>query len=488
MSTAAPTPPSEPAPSKQPPPRRFRLQISLRMLLLLMAAVGVTLAVYRWPWEETKQQSVGTEFFPGEIADFVTKSTYHRSWRGSPVLHGQQTLHRRNQLRHECNFYDGELHGPRRMYDHRGLLLWEAHYRNGKLHGPFRAGDGEHWYWSGHYWNDLPHGEWEFITYRATPQGAQPPQINDFQKSYLFYADNAAIIARRKAQDGDRLFFRQRQAWQRGKRQGVWKWETLDGELINTAVYEDNNFVRWNGAPVVEQFWEWLQTAPLHADTKSLLYASRDIAAVHEFTVYDELSFRLTDEQAAPQSLVVYAEPSKQSVFPVQQGERSLVPMLCEQVCANGYAFDCRFGTLWLVPHVDPAPLFVDGTGVAQIQFPAGSPQARDWLAEVQFQESFEYPTVQITNLLFGSSLQSESNIRREDELFDQQNYFRQMLLSRYANRRNQARSVQRISRRDAIGLILLRAGYRCELQGADRIVLISDRTEVPPRAPFRGF
>lgn len=480
--------------SLQPAKRRFRWQVSLRMLLILMALVGVSLAIYRWPWEETKQHQIGTEIFQGDIADYVTRSTYHRNWRGAPVLHGPKLIQRNKQVRIESNYYDGELHGPRRVNDHRGRMLWEAHYRNGHLHGPFRAGNGEHWYWSGHYWNDQPHGQWEFITYRPTPQVARPPQGSDLRKSYLFFAENAAIIARRKDKDEDRLFLREKQSWHRGQRHGVWKWESLAGELVNAAEYDDDNFVSWNGAPVVKQFWEWLKTAPLHADAKSLLYASENIAAKQESVTSHQVCFRLADKNEDALPLVVFTEPSKGIRLHLPQGERALVPMLCELACTNGYAFDCRYGTLWLVPNVDPAPAFVDPTGVMQIRFPEGSPQARDWLAEVEVHESFEEDSVLVKKLLAGSSIVAVEGrtIDREPltpRISDQlrQSYRQQLLLNRYyaMGRNPSMRLLHRISRRDALGLLLHRTGGRCEQQGDGRIVLIDNQPREYPQDPF---
>jgi antitoxin component YwqK of YwqJK toxin-antitoxin module len=467
-------------------PNKFRLQISLRMLLLLMAAVGVSLAVFRWPWEETKQHQIGKDLFQGDIADYVTKSTYHRNWRGLPVLHGQMLVQRNKQLRVENNYYDGELHGPRRVYDHRGRLLWEAHYRNGMLHGAFRAGNGEHWYWSGEYWADQPHGQWEFITYRPTQQFVAPPQPSEFHKAYFFFAKNEAIIARRKEKDVERLFIHQHQAWQRGQRHGLWKWKTHEGELLNAAVYEDDNFVRWNGAPVVEQFWDWLQTAPLHAETKRLLFASEHVPAKRDFESTEELCFRLVGAKEDALPLVVYTERVQGSFFHLPPGDRALVPMLCELACTNGYAFDCRYGTLWLVPNVDPAPAFVDRTGVMQIRFPEGSPQARDWLAEVEVQESYGPPDAFIEKLLVGSSIGIDGGIAIDQQLSQrtlrnnnpQFNYNLYMAQRGFRSRGFRSLpSLQRSSRRDAIGLVLHRAGYRCELRGDDKIKLIAEQS-----------
>jgi hypothetical protein len=321
------------------------------------------------------------------------------------------------------------------------------------------------------------------------------PLTTDFHKSYFFFAENSAIIARRKEKDTERLFLRQVQTYHRGRRHGTWKWETHEGELLNSAVYKDDNFVRWNGAPVVEQFWDWLQTASLHAETKRLLFASEQVAAKQDFESTEELCFRLSKAQDDALPLVVYTERVQGSFFHLPPGERALVPMLCELACTNGYAFDCRYGTLWLVPNVDPAPAFVDRTGVMQIRFPEGSPQARDWLAEVEVQESYLPPDAFIEKLLVGSSIGIDGSIAVDHKQFSQRtlrNNNPQFTYNLYmAQRGFRSRgfrslpSLQRCSRRDAIGLVLHRAGYRCEQQGDDKFKLIADQSADGYISPF---
>ena len=467
------------SPANPPPP--FRLQISLRVLLIFMAAVCISLAVYRWPWEETDQHRVGKEFFAGDVAEFSTTSTYHRNWRGEQVLHGPQRIVRNKQLRVESHFYDGELHGPRRVYDQRGRLLWEAHYRGGRLHGRFRAGNGEHWYWWGEYRADDPHGDWEFVTYRPSAQIVQPPLPTEFQKPYFFLTENAAIIARRKEKDVDRNFIVQKQSYQRGQRHGVWKWETLEGELLNRAEYKLGDLVRWNGEDIEQQFWKWLVTAPLHPEVKRMLHASEELQATQEILFAGELSFRLSDEKAWPLPLSVFIEPMKGGQFHLPLRERALVPMLCELACTNGYAFDCRYGLLWLVPHADPGPAFVDRTGVMKIQFPAGSFQARDWLAEVDVCENYDKVPRLIEAMLSGSSIRCTENFSR-----NQARFIRILDMSgnhQFALGGIRQRLGYRIPRRDAIGLALYRAGFVCR-QGGDEGIILDHGPSFEPATP----
>src|SRR5690349_21236113 len=93
------------------PPRRpwFRLQFSLRAVLVLMALVGIGLVIYRWPWERVlnfpldKAEGfaipLDSGLFHGALGpapDFREEkaiparvvTTFRRDWRGKPIAHG----------------------------------------------------------------------------------------------------------------------------------------------------------------------------------------------------------------------------------------------------------------------------------------------------------------------------------------------------------------------------------------------------------------
>lgn len=105
-------------------PSKFRLQISLRMLLLVMAAVGVLLAVFRWPWEETRQMVRALD----DDTAFETRTTYRRGWTGKPIRHGVEQLYRNSKLIEEANYHDGLPHGRFRRLNYDGRLFTEVHY------------------------------------------------------------------------------------------------------------------------------------------------------------------------------------------------------------------------------------------------------------------------------------------------------------------------------------------------------------------------
>lgn len=210
--------------------RWFRPQISLRTLLLLMLLVGVGLTVYRWPWEEQSQHQIGKT---GDIADYVRTAHYRRSWRGPPVKHGLEQVTRNKKMTLQAQYEEGLLQGPRRVYTNSGKLLWEAHYQAGELHGPFRAGDGKEWFWEGEYFRNEPHGEWRFRVARFDRSAPLPPDWRDLQtEGDLLAAFFSGLDGRRNKQQLAANPAVRIQTWKNGRREGVWRTETGDGEVL----------------------------------------------------------------------------------------------------------------------------------------------------------------------------------------------------------------------------------------------------------------
>ena len=85
-------------------PSRFRLQFSLRALLLLTLLVGVGLTVYRWPWKVEKVNALG----------LTTTTTYHRGWNGKSLRHGLEVENKPIYAWHRWYFED-ELQRERIM-------------------------------------------------------------------------------------------------------------------------------------------------------------------------------------------------------------------------------------------------------------------------------------------------------------------------------------------------------------------------------------
>jgi hypothetical protein len=145
--------------------RRFRLQISLRMLLALMFLVGVGLTIFRWPWVEV-DQIVEYTGSGRELATIERRITYRRNWRAEKVKNGLSQSFVENRLQSEEHYYEGEFHGAQRYYDRQGRLTIENTYHNGQRHGLCRIGTGLTWIAAGSFANGKRHGEWKFVVER----------------------------------------------------------------------------------------------------------------------------------------------------------------------------------------------------------------------------------------------------------------------------------------------------------------------------------
>lgn len=386
-------------------PSKFRLQISLRMLLLLMAAVGVAIAVYRWPWEETKafEISVASRI----TRPFLRQTTYRRDWAGKPVKHGRERVYADGTLLHEAHFHDGVLDGPRRAFDAQGQVVLEAHYRGGEEHGNFHAGDGQRSIWKGEYFKGERHGRWTTIVHRRTWQAAVPPPLFD---DYFLVADGLPIVDRPAFVIPSEPIVAQ-QTWSRGVKHGEWSWKTLSGEELNQATYDQGELVTWNGQPVVEQFWQWLRSSAVNNPQLVAVLEAAERGnwecERHHPEIEHCLQFSINQGTPAESRLVMHAPAhtdTRNVVGPFgAPRSNSLAASLCAMAVADGFKFDYRYGTLWLVSAADPEPPFVDPTGVSQLAFEPGSTQERDWNEVVDLKQWKTDRSVE--SLLTGTSI-----------------------------------------------------------------------------------
>lgn len=446
-------------------PQRFRLQFSLRMILLMMALVGVALTIYRWPWVESDfaYQTIGDEI-SGEKArnEFERRITYHRDWRGRAVKHGVEQSLLNGKVWHEAHYYDGELNGRRRVWNGRGGLAIEAHYLDGLLHGAFRCGNGEQWQFEGQYAGDKMHGEWRII---ASPTA-------DFWLPDLFsaYVDANGQppyvgILNSIPDDAVRIVANYRQHRLHGRT----TWSTLDGELINAAEYADDEIVSWNGQPIVEQFWSWLQTCHDPRLESFLKEARAKNWQRQNAFVDDDLVFVLESGDR----LQIHAEMF--DFHEIGSNSRSLASALCEYAAKQGLRFDYRFGGLWLVSGAaDPSPPFVDPTGVGEVQFEPNSAQQHVWDGRIDVHSHEGRIASCLAHVLPKGKIEFQGV---EPNKYQYADSFEPAVL--FTRRR-----------RDVVAYILLRTGYRCEQHG--NTLHISPRFKNPqsdrPLAAPRSF
>jgi hypothetical protein len=387
-------------------------------------------------------------------SDYEHRTTYRRDARLKAVKNGpERHFGRDGQLWHEANFYEGQLHGPRMLNDAKLSVRLEGMYRNGVAHGPFRGGDGETWIWQGEFAAGEYHGTWTVLHPRQRARWL-PPSFEDYclsDGSPKGLPDHQEIVLR----DPVRLTAN----WQHGRRQGAWTWATLDGEVLNTAEYADDQLVRWNGEPVVQQFREWLVGPEVNdPELADALFAKQAGPLARGSGIFDGdlvLTIHLAGQSEVP--LVIHSQPSL--TLALCAGLRDTpqaAAAICERAIMNGQRFEYRYGALWFVPNADPEPPFVDRTGVEKIKFPPGSPQQRDWEAVIDVEDQ-RGRTAECVRAVLG-----DSSIRYDVSKL--KGPFLNGTSIRSGPTGSSLISFRR-SRRDLLGLILYRTSCHCELR-----------------------
>ena len=446
---------NDPSPSR----RRFRLQISLRVLLLLMLLVGVGLTIFRWPWVETTQQEVVDPFagpfdkFPNQATVIEERITLRRNWRGKPIRNGLSQRFIDGQLDGEEHYYDGEMQGPKKWFVE-GKVTREQYFRQGKAHGPSRIGDGETWVTQENFVNGFRHGSAQYLRDR------------DFGNHFNFDSDLNGYRQSRPA-----VVQLIRGQWQRNERHGKWIW-TTEGSVTHTEEFERDEIVRWDDKPIVEDFWRWLR----EQNDPQLLNECTEANQTDWYYFFRELPYFQVNEKR----FIVHLEVGQADHLWEPQSLRGrLVPGICEFAARNQLAFAYRYAGLWLVPEGERDQPFVDPTGVSQIEFAAGTPQAAAWNEVVQVPVEVGYAAQCVALLLDTTPIEYRcENVSKGN---------RQVIGG------GPPPVLFTRRRRDVLGYVLYQTGCRCELEGEPgkqvlRIVPRAERTQEQEEATPLSF
>jgi hypothetical protein len=468
-------------------PRTFRLQFSLRMLLLLMAVVGVGLTIFRWPWVDVEQHfetvlvqqgdSYSTDPF-GDRPQFVKeapppveqrklvwerRTSYRRNWRGAAVKHGPAEFWIDGKLRNEYQYYENQLHGRRRVFDTNGDVTMEESLRGGLLHGPFRGGNGLTWHWQGNYEHGSWHGRWRGVVnayhYHLPYLTDQFANDGSPTRDYFHYQQEPLVLE---------------SEWQQGLRHGHWRWLTPEGKVLRKADFQRDELVRWNDQPVVAEFRQWLNE--IKNDEPELvesLVATQGKKWQRRQSWEERLCFHIEEPDGRSTLLAVHMMlgPSPLLRMPAECGE--LLPYLCEIAARNQCLFEARYGSLWLVGP-DGKWSEHDSTGIAEIKFPAGSRAEHDWQERIELRSSNARLGDCLTELLRGTEWTCDVSAV-EAQLARVANP-QQDRLARLARVPAEHELLGDFRRCDALGLTLFLTGCRCEMR--ENKLIVTPRSE----------
>jgi hypothetical protein len=435
--------------------------------LILMLLAGVGLTVYRWPWVETNRRPRSDPFGPEATTTEENRVTYRRNWRGMKMKHGPAQKFLGGKLWSEQYFYDGELQGPERDFNREGQVTREKHFRSGQVHGAFRVGDGKAWLIQGQYERGERNGAWQYLVPRGlNPDGAEYVIRADPLEPHHHLERSVAVPQPAQLVRGE---------WSHNQRHGKWSWET-DGKVTHTEEFDHDELVRWNGKPIVADFWQWVQEQndpQLSAELAAANMTNWNYSDQSYGSILHRLCFEADNARVFvyPHKLVIKREPERRG---------RLIPALCEFAARNDLAFVYRYGGLWLVHEGDQDKPFLDPTGVDKIAFAAGSRQERAWNEAVPIDSCDHCAGDCLENVLGNSEIQYE--VRNLD-----------LTLAKFHSLYGPHERLFTVRRRDALGFVLYLIGCRCELRG-QTLVIQPQQDRAPEQAsawplmPVQGF
>lgn len=377
----------------------MKLQFSLRALLLLMALGGAAMVSYRWPWKETQVSG-----------DEMISTEYRRGWNGKPVKHGLQVTRslRDSDFTTQKWFVDDEL---LRSLE-KGVEFTDAYYRDQKLHGPYSR-KSEKYSTHGQHRAGKKVGRWKTI-----------------------YAD-----------------VMQEDEWQAGKLHGHKTWTTPQGRLLQSADFEDDRLVRWNGQPAAAEFQRWLIAAmPASESRQQLLETLSSRDDITMVLSHGNLRFYRDLPHSHPLFHVDARDPLVIRNLPGRLLGETMLEELLKASLVLTYRFE-RFKELPSTPeHLD----WKDRTGVYEIRFEPGSKEEEFWLGRGVIDASFAKRTrSRLKGMLYA---RREIQIPFDTTAIDAFEPAREPSINEYDPPR---------TRRDLVGHYLDQHGYFCELRGS---------------------
>jgi hypothetical protein len=324
----------------RPDPRFVRPRFSLRMLLLFMLMLAISLAIFRWSWEETTVRK-----------DDVRTTTFRRGWNGRPLKHGPERTVTHAQQLNSAAFYDEGALRLQKEYDPSGNL------RRVKQLFPEEGRELEK-------------------EYVESPSGTIICESEMFQSQGRYRYRWTTL-------DGELL---ESQAYQ------------------HDAANKTTRLTHWNGLPIEEAMAKFTAALPDEPTRQSWLQKRRangatTIADLGDTTLQlrpftgapvgtvapqaDQLLFHIANIDSgkrAGELEVFFVIQSIMLMGSREPANKSLLEQILRDFASSNATLRCRYGIVCLVP-IDKQTLAEDDlAGVLQVTFTAGSEQEKDWL------------------------------------------------------------------------------------------------------------
>jgi hypothetical protein len=301
-------------------PRAWRLQFSLRLLIVAFTAFAIGFPIwYRWPYRETieKRDPATGKLWSTRII------TWQRQWGGERLAHGpEQTILDDGNITITMNNVQGNRHGPYTVRDVKGRKRE-----------------------SGQYVDGLKEGRW-VAENRWTSRSGEVWRVNVT-------------------------------SWHRGLLDGECEFSTGPKHADkNIATFSGGRLVSYNGQSIDDVTFESLRKRPLDEETAAALEKETSIDFVEQ-PLKDAMMY-IGDLHNIP--TVVDPRGGFEADLPITQtiSGLDLQSALVLMLAPHGLACDYRYGSLWITK-TDKMKDWQDPTGVAEIKPPSGSALARSW-------------------------------------------------------------------------------------------------------------
>jgi hypothetical protein len=302
-----------------PRPRRFRLQFSLRLLLIAFTAFAIGFPIwYRWPYQEVLE-----ERDPVRGALMLKRiTTWQRQWGGGRLLHGK------SEVTQYWIIFRSSI----------GSIVTTTNYVAGRRNGPYTVrSDGPIPITTGQYVDDMREGIWTVES--------------GFEKSTVNY--------------------------HRDKIDGAVTIEWLgSGTKLMTAFFEAGKLVSFNGEPVQDHLRQVLESGVVDERTAKELQVYSEFDFV-ETPLVDVIDY-LKDKHNLPIMLDAKLVPNAELPITDLCVGLDFASTLTLLTAPRGLACDYRYGCLWLTTAED-ARDWHDPTGVTNVKPQKDSALNRVW-------------------------------------------------------------------------------------------------------------
>jgi len=327
-------------------PRAFRLQFSLKLLLLAFTAFAIGFPVwYRWPYEEIHTN-------PGTGDERVT--TWQRQWGGGRLKHGverrsagatQMIVNSTDQIESSFGFENVET----------------TTYREGRKDGPYEHHAGQNGL-TGQYVDDLKDGVW------LAKNGVMVTRLESWRRGKL----DGPMEVRQPAP---------RPARGPGKKGGT---SPKPESITIRLVFSDGRLTHFNGEPVADargksvsnRLFELYGSGAIDERTEAELGKWTGIDIV-EMPLKD-VAMYLSDTHNMP--LVLDPKLGPKSDLPLTGSYQGidLRTALLLLTAPQGLGCDYRYGCIWITTAEDGHD-WRDPTGVTELKPPKGSALELAW-------------------------------------------------------------------------------------------------------------